>query len=104
MWNCRSPPSPRRPRSNVSSILIVDGESGIRDAQGVLDDEAFVPSKPIAGYLSFFAGEETFQVVLLDVWMPGMDGLGPARFASSESAGSHHDFRTQDDRNGRARD
>ncbi len=59
------------------SILIVDDEKAIQTSlQGVLEDEGYrvaaVGSGPQA--LSRLA-EETPDLVLLDIWMPGMDGL-----------------------------
>lgn len=60
-----------------TSILIVDDEPGIRQSlSGVLEDEGFAVS-------SVASGEEClkildrggFEVLLLDIWLPGMDGL-----------------------------
>ena len=61
----------------MSNILIVDDESGIRDSlKGVLDDEGFRTEEAESGDACLRLLEtETFEVVLLDVWMPGMDGL-----------------------------
>src|SRR5690348_16349277 len=61
----------------MSSILIVDDESGIRDSlKGVLDDEGFRTEQAHSGDACLRLLETaTFEVVLLDVWMPGMDGL-----------------------------
>jgi len=61
----------------MHSILIVDDEPGIRQSlKGVLEDE---------GYKTFAVGSgeaclevlerRSFDVVLLDIWLPGMDGL-----------------------------
>lgn len=59
------------------SILIVDDERGIRDTlRAVLEDESFVVE-------AVASGEECLKVIekkaygclLLDVWLPGMDGL-----------------------------
>ncbi len=61
----------------MQTILIVDDESQIRSAlEGVLEDE---------GYKTLLAetGEECLEmlrhksadVVLLDIWLPGIDGL-----------------------------
>ena len=61
----------------MSNILIVDDESGIRDSlRGVLDDEGFrteevTAVKPASRLLE----ASGLRVVLLDVWLPGMDGL-----------------------------
>jgi two-component system nitrogen regulation response regulator NtrX len=61
----------------MSNILIVDDESGIRDSlRGVLDDEGFRTKEADSGEacLRLLEGS-AFDVVLLDVWLPGMDGL-----------------------------
>jgi two-component system, NtrC family, nitrogen regulation response regulator NtrX len=61
----------------MSNILIVDDESGIRDSlRGVLDDEGFRTEEAQTGEecLHLLDGQ-AFDVVLLDVWLPGMDGL-----------------------------
>src|SRR6201993_195314 len=61
----------------MSSILIVDDESGIRDSlRGVLDDEGFRTDEAESGEACLRLLEKnTFDVVLLDVWLPGIDGL-----------------------------
>jgi two-component system nitrogen regulation response regulator NtrX len=61
----------------MSSILIVDDESGIRDSlKGVLDDEGFRTDEADSGESCLRLLEQnSFDVVLLDVWLPGMDGL-----------------------------
>ena len=58
-------------------ILIVDDEPGIRQSlSGVLEDEGYVCSAVESGEecLSEVA-RQPYDVVLLDVWLPGMDGL-----------------------------
>ena len=61
----------------ASTVLIIDDEAAIRESlAGILEDEGFAP-------LSAASAEEGLQVreekdvglVLLDIWMPGMDGL-----------------------------
>src|SRR5262252_10696356 len=61
----------------MSSILIVDDESGIRDSlRGVLGDEGFRTDEAESGEACLRLLEKnTFDVVLLDVWLPGIDGL-----------------------------
>ncbi len=61
----------------MSNILIVDDESGIRDSlRGVLDDEGFRTKEADSGEACLRLLEASaFDVVLLDVWLPGMDGL-----------------------------
>jgi two-component system nitrogen regulation response regulator NtrX len=58
-------------------ILVVDDEPGIRESlSGVLADEGFEVAAAQSGEqcLSLLA-EEGFDCVLLDVWLPGLDGL-----------------------------
>ncbi len=59
------------------SILIVDDEPGIRQSlTGVLEDEGFVVATVASGEecLQFFE-QRLYTCVLLDVWLPGIDGL-----------------------------
>jgi two-component system, NtrC family, nitrogen regulation response regulator NtrX len=58
-------------------ILIVDDESGIRSSlKGVLSDEGYSVEAVATGEecLDRLEGEN-FDLVLLDVWLPGIDGL-----------------------------
>jgi two-component system nitrogen regulation response regulator NtrX len=59
------------------SVLIVDDEPGIRQSlTGVLEDEGFTVSAVASGEECLRALEQRlYACVLLDVWMPGMDGL-----------------------------
>jgi two-component system, NtrC family, nitrogen regulation response regulator NtrX len=59
------------------SILIVDDEPGIRQSlSGVLEDEGFSVSTVASGEACLRALEQRlYACVLLDVWMPGLDGL-----------------------------
>jgi two-component system nitrogen regulation response regulator NtrX len=68
----RPPPSP-----NVHKILIVDDEEGIRDAlSGALTDEGYSVSAVDSGEACLDLLRKTaFEVVLLDIWLPGIDGL-----------------------------
>jgi two-component system nitrogen regulation response regulator NtrX len=61
----------------MSNILIVDDESGIRQSlKGVLEDEGYSTALADTGEACLEAiGQQAFDVVLLDVWLPGMDGL-----------------------------
>jgi two-component system, NtrC family, nitrogen regulation response regulator NtrX len=58
-------------------ILIVDDEPGIRTSlAGVLEDEGFSCTTVGTGEECLAAlAQENFEAVLLDVWLPGMDGL-----------------------------
>jgi UDP-3-O-[3-hydroxymyristoyl] N-acetylglucosamine deacetylase len=59
------------------SILIVDDDSGVRDSIGaVLSDEGFRVRYAVDGSEALAsAGRERPDLVLLDVWLPGMDGI-----------------------------
>src|SRR5512141_2389115 len=60
-----------------SSVLIVDDEPGVRSAlSGVLRDEGYEVDAVDSGEacLERLAGNG-YDVVVLDVWLPGMDGL-----------------------------
>src|SRR6266511_4310595 len=59
------------------SILIVDDEPGIRQSlTGVLEDEGFAVSTAASGEECLQAFEQRlYACVLLDVWLPGIDGL-----------------------------
>src|SRR5256885_1356565 len=59
------------------SILIVDDERGIRETlRGVLEDEGYAVEAVATGEDCLKALERrNFGCVLLDVWLPGIDGL-----------------------------
>src|SRR5262247_2075577 len=61
----------------MHNILIVDDESGIRDSlRGVLEDDGYKAAEAESGETCLaLLGKHEFDVVLLDVWLPGMDGL-----------------------------
>ena len=61
----------------MHSILIVDDESGIRQSlKGVLEDEGYKAYVADSGEACLQALEKhSPDVVLLDIWLPGMDGL-----------------------------
>jgi two-component system nitrogen regulation response regulator NtrX len=60
-----------------SSILVVDDEAGVRSAlTGVLRDESYdVEAVPSGEACLIAVGRRPFDVILLDVWLPGIDGL-----------------------------
>ena len=60
-----------------AKILIIDDESSIRDTvSGVLSDEGFVPVCAEDGAKGLaLLEEELVDLVLLDIWMPGIDGM-----------------------------
>ncbi|CCO23163.1 sigma-54-dependent transcriptional regulator [Maridesulfovibrio hydrothermalis] len=59
------------------SILIVDDEGGIRySLRGILEDEGFEVSEAETGELALsHLADEKPDLVFLDIWLPGMDGL-----------------------------
>jgi two-component system nitrogen regulation response regulator NtrX len=61
----------------MPSILIVDDEPGVRSALGgVLRDEGYDVDAVDSGEACLERlSSETYDVVLLDIWLPGMDGL-----------------------------
>jgi two-component system, NtrC family, nitrogen regulation response regulator NtrX len=61
----------------MHSILIVDDESGIRDSlKGVLEDEGYKTLAAESGEACLRVLEkQEVDLVLLDVWLPGIDGL-----------------------------
>src|ERR1700682_742203 len=61
----------------MHNILIVDDESGIRQSlKGVLEDEGDKAAVADSGEACLDTlRKKAFDVVLLDVWLPGMDGL-----------------------------
>src|SRR4051812_49677585 len=60
-----------------SSILIVDDEPGVRAALGgVLRDEGYtVDAVPSGEDCLERVTRAAFDLIVLDVWLPGMDGL-----------------------------
>jgi two-component system nitrogen regulation response regulator NtrX len=61
----------------MHNILIVDDEASIRQSlQGVLEDEGFKATAAESGEACLDAlRKHSYEVVLLDIWLPGMDGL-----------------------------
>ncbi|MGB9071035.1 MAG: sigma-54 dependent transcriptional regulator [Terriglobales bacterium] len=61
----------------MAHILIVDDESGIRESlQGVLEDEGYkITTSPSGEDCLEQIRKSSFDVLLLDVWLPGIDGL-----------------------------
>ena len=58
-------------------ILIVDDEPGIRQSlSGVLGDEGFHVESAGSGEACLdILARSTFELVILDIWLPGLDGL-----------------------------
>src|SRR5512141_1693835 len=61
----------------MHTVLIVDDEPGIRQSlKGVLEDEGYKVSTVSSAEDCLTTLEKRpFDVVLLDIWLPGMDGL-----------------------------
>src|SRR5580765_8255985 len=61
----------------MPSILIVDDEPGVRSSlSGVLRDEGLEVEAAASGEECLErAARTTFDVIVLDVWLPGVDGL-----------------------------
>src|SRR5712692_248721 len=61
----------------MPNVLIVDDESAIRESlQGVLEDEGYKTAAASSGEACLEClGKQPFDVILLDIWLPGMDGL-----------------------------
>ena len=59
------------------SILIVDDEPSIlQSLSGILSDEGFEVHTASNGYEALkIVEEKSPDLVLLDVWMPGLDGI-----------------------------
>src|SRR4029079_16730641 len=60
-----------------SSVLIVDDEAGVRSAlSGVLRDEGYGVEAVESGEACLDRAMRTaFDAIVLDIWLPGMDGL-----------------------------
>jgi two-component system nitrogen regulation response regulator NtrX len=61
----------------MPNILIVDDESAIRHSlQGALEDEGYKAATAESGEQCLqILKKNSFEVVLLDIWLPGIDGL-----------------------------
>ena len=60
-----------------ATVLIVDDEAGVRSAlSGVLRDEGYVVEAVESGEACLDrAARAPYDVIVLDIWLPGMDGL-----------------------------
>lgn len=67
----------KRTMESKYSVLIVDDESGIRQSlTGVLRDEGYSAEAVATGEDCLKAlGQRRFDILMLDIWLPGMDGL-----------------------------
>jgi two-component system nitrogen regulation response regulator NtrX len=59
------------------TILIIDDEAAIRESlSGILADEGFLPLAAASAEEGLqLLDEKDIRLILLDIWMPGMDGL-----------------------------
>ncbi|MBV9085230.1 MAG: response regulator, partial [Acidobacteriaceae bacterium] len=71
-------------------ILIVDDEASIRQSlRGVLSDENYQCTAVDSGEACLAElARESYEAVLLDIWMPGMDGLATLSNIQELPAGS----------------
>jgi len=60
-----------------NTILIIDDEAAIREAlSGILADEGFIPLAAASAEEGLqLLDEKDINLVLLDIWMPGLDGI-----------------------------
>src|SRR5215472_9756231 len=72
-------------------ILIVDDEPGIRQSlKGVFEDEGFTTEAVSSGEDCLRRIEHTsYDLVLLDIWLPGIDGLETLRKLREKSPQTH---------------
>ncbi|MGD8756694.1 MAG: response regulator, partial [Desulfobacterales bacterium] len=61
----------------IASVLIVDDEQSIlQSLSGLLSDEGFEVSTAVNGHDALkVIKSDSPDLVLLDIWMPGMDGI-----------------------------
>ena len=71
-------------------ILIVDDEPGIRQSlKGVFEDEGFTTESVSSGEECLKKIEQdTFDLVLLDIWLPGIDGIETLRQLREKAPGT----------------
>ncbi len=71
-----------------STILIIDDEGPIRDVlSGILSDEGFHPFTAASAEEGFaILAEQDVHLILLDIWMPGMDGIATLKKIKLENS------------------
>jgi two-component system nitrogen regulation response regulator NtrX len=72
-------------------ILIVDDEPGIRQSlKGVLEDEGFTTEAVSSGEECLKkVDQNSYDLVLLDIWLPGIDGLETLRRVKERASQTH---------------
>src|SRR5437762_5718497 len=72
-------------------ILIVDDEPGIRQSlKGVFEDEGFQTEAVSSGEECLKKLEQAaYDLVLLDIWLPGIDGIETLRRLREKSSKTH---------------
>ncbi len=75
----------------MSRILIVDDEPGIRQSlKGVFEDEGFAAEAVSNGEECLKRIEDhSYDLILLDIWLPGIDGLETLRRLREKSPATH---------------
>lgn len=75
----------------MSRILIVDDEPGIRQSlKGVFEDEGFHTEAVSSGEECLKRIDEaSYDLILLDIWLPGIDGLETLRRIREKSPATH---------------
>ena len=70
----------------AKKILIIDDELSIRDSlAGILSDEGFESVTADSAEEAFkILDEQHINLILLDIWMPGMDGIALALKVAKE--------------------
>jgi two-component system, NtrC family, nitrogen regulation response regulator NtrX len=73
----------------MANVLIVDDETSIRQSlRGVLEDEGYKVTEAESGEACLdLLKKRAFDVVLLDIWLPGIDGLETLEKVERESNG-----------------
>lgn len=91
LWNFHSRKNPKGNNTDTGEamakkILIVDDEVSIRESvSGILSDEGFLPVLAQSAEEAFpILAEGDIDLVLLDIWMPGMDGMEALQKIKSE--------------------
>jgi len=75
----------------MSRILIVDDEPGIRQSlKGVFEDEGFTTEAVSSGEDCLKkVDQNSYDLVLLDIWLPGIDGLETLRRLKERASQTH---------------